>query len=194
MENNHSKNHQTRGTKLMQHKRVRINTFSQRKAEIVKKASELCTFPGTEVGVFIFSSTGKPYSFAHPSIESVINRYHDEHPSRNDITTNLGEAEYQETIRELNQKYDEVLKQLKAEKAKKLLLDYMEKEGISTGGLMKPINQLSLEELQQLDIQIQQLQKHVSEREARNEPASSSTIATANPSYAINPFTDGKTK
>ena len=183
--------------KFIQHKGVRINNFSKRKARIFKKASGLCTFPGTEVGVIFFSPTGKPYSFAHPNIESVINRFLDQNPSQNYLTTNFGEAD---DICELNKKYDEVLKQLEAEEEKGKLLDQMEKERISKGGLMAPIEELSLQELEELSIKMKQLQiqlqKHICNQleEERNEAASSSAIGTTNPSHAIDPFTDGKTK
>ena len=97
-------------------------------------------------------------------------------------------------------KYDEVLKQLEAEKEKGKLLDQMEKERISKGGLMAPIEELSLQELEELSMKMKQLQiqlqKHICNQldEVRNEVASSSAIATKNSSHAIDPFTDGKTK
>ena len=71
----------------------------------------------------------------------------------------------------------------------------MEKERISKGGLMAPINELSLQELEELVIKMKELQKNLNiELEARNEDASSSTIATTNLSHATDPFTDGMTK
>ncbi|MBA0868770.1 hypothetical protein Goshw_018592, partial [Gossypium schwendimanii] len=38
---------------------------------IYKKISELSTLCGGEIPFITFSSTGKPYSFGHPSIESI---------------------------------------------------------------------------------------------------------------------------
>ncbi|KAK7853894.1 agamous-like mads-box protein agl61 [Quercus suber] len=40
---------------------------------INKKASELVTLCGAEVGVVVFSPVGKSFSFGHPSVESVAN-------------------------------------------------------------------------------------------------------------------------
>ena len=86
-----------------QKERDRCNTFSKRKAGVFKKASELCTFPGTEISMILFSPTAKPYSFGHPNIESIINRFFDENSTQN-LTTNVGEADDEEIMRELDQK------------------------------------------------------------------------------------------
>ncbi|KAJ4829933.1 hypothetical protein Tsubulata_021497 [Turnera subulata] len=53
----------------------KLVTFSKRKSGINKKACELSTLTGTEVGVVIFSPAGKPFSFATSSIESMANRF-----------------------------------------------------------------------------------------------------------------------
>jgi pheromone receptor transcription factor len=51
----------------------RLITFSKCRSSIYKKASELVTLCGAEVGVVIFSPARKPFSFGHPSVESVAN-------------------------------------------------------------------------------------------------------------------------
>ena len=53
----------------------RLVTFSKRRSGINKKASELVTLCGAEVGVVVFSPAAKPFSFGHPSVESVANRF-----------------------------------------------------------------------------------------------------------------------
>ncbi|XP_034205923.1 MADS-box transcription factor 23-like [Prunus dulcis] len=50
-------------------------TFSKRRNGLLKKAKELAILCDAEVGVMIFSSTGKLYDFASTSIKSVIERY-----------------------------------------------------------------------------------------------------------------------
>ncbi|CAN6678871.1 unnamed protein product [Malus baccata var. baccata] len=50
-------------------------TFSKRRSGLLKKAKELAILCDAEVGVMIFSSTGKLYDFASTSIKSVIERY-----------------------------------------------------------------------------------------------------------------------
>ncbi|XP_050158454.1 MADS-box transcription factor 23-like isoform X1 [Malus sylvestris] len=50
-------------------------TFSKRRNGLLKKAKELAILCDAEVGVMIFSSTGKLYDFASTSMKSVIERY-----------------------------------------------------------------------------------------------------------------------
>ncbi|KAI5588925.1 hypothetical protein POPTR_005G150501v4 [Populus trichocarpa] len=50
-------------------------TFSKRRGGLLKKAKELAILCDAEVGVMIFSSTGKLYDFSSTSMKSVIERY-----------------------------------------------------------------------------------------------------------------------
>ncbi|XP_062184121.1 MADS-box transcription factor 27-like isoform X1 [Phragmites australis] len=50
-------------------------TFSKRRNGIFKKAKELSILCDAEVGLIIFSSTGRLYEYASTSMKSVINRY-----------------------------------------------------------------------------------------------------------------------
>ncbi|KAK9080850.1 hypothetical protein SSX86_000609 [Deinandra increscens subsp. villosa] len=51
-------------------------TFSKRRNGLLKKAKELAILCDAEVGVVIFSSTGKLHEYSNTSIKSVIDRYH----------------------------------------------------------------------------------------------------------------------
>lgn len=61
--------------KLIENHDDRLVTFSKRRSGIFKKVSELITMCGALVGVVVFSPTGKPLSFWHPSIQSIVNRF-----------------------------------------------------------------------------------------------------------------------
>ncbi|CAK9320532.1 unnamed protein product [Citrullus colocynthis] len=50
-------------------------TFSKRRKGLIKKAKELSILCDAEVGLIIFSSSGKHYEFASTSIQSVIEKY-----------------------------------------------------------------------------------------------------------------------
>ncbi|KAM7275030.1 hypothetical protein ACFE04_016896 [Oxalis oulophora] len=50
-------------------------TFSKRRKGLIKKAKELAILCDAEVGLMIFSSTGKLYEFASSSMKSVNDRY-----------------------------------------------------------------------------------------------------------------------
>ncbi|KAL6838301.1 hypothetical protein ACP4OV_031900 [Aristida adscensionis] len=50
-------------------------TFSKRRSGLFKKARELAVLCDAEVGLIVFSSTGRLYDFASTSMQSVIERY-----------------------------------------------------------------------------------------------------------------------
>nr|USH46157.1 MADS-box protein [Ipomoea batatas] len=50
-------------------------TFSKRRNGLLKKAKELAILCDAEVGLVIFSSTGKLYEFASTSMKSIMERY-----------------------------------------------------------------------------------------------------------------------
>ncbi|XP_062025012.1 MADS-box transcription factor 23-like isoform X2 [Rosa rugosa] len=50
-------------------------TFSKRRNGLLKKAKELSVLCDAEVGLIIFSSTGRLYDYASTSMKSVIDRY-----------------------------------------------------------------------------------------------------------------------
>ncbi|TVU14175.1 hypothetical protein EJB05_37622 [Eragrostis curvula] len=50
-------------------------TFSKRRNGIFKKARELAILCDAEVGLVIFSSTGRLYEYASTSMKQVIDRY-----------------------------------------------------------------------------------------------------------------------
>ncbi|XP_066395950.1 agamous-like MADS-box protein AGL29 [Miscanthus floridulus] len=49
--------------------------FSKRRQGLFKKASEISILCGAMVGSVVFSSFGKSFSFGHPSIDDVVNRF-----------------------------------------------------------------------------------------------------------------------
>ncbi|CAO2169176.1 unnamed protein product [Urochloa humidicola] len=50
-------------------------TFSKRRSGLLKKAKELAILCDAEVGLIVFSSTGRLYDFASTSMKTVIERY-----------------------------------------------------------------------------------------------------------------------
>ncbi|XP_051141379.1 agamous-like MADS-box protein AGL62 [Andrographis paniculata] len=83
-------------------------TFTKRHLGLYKKASELSTLYGVDIEIILFSPTDNPYSFFHPSMESVIGRYRNpNHPTNNN--SQLIDAPSSDRIKELNQQLDEIL-------------------------------------------------------------------------------------
>lgn len=50
-------------------------TFSKRRSDLFKKASELCTLCGAEVAIIAFSPGNKVHSFGHPCVKALIQRF-----------------------------------------------------------------------------------------------------------------------
>uniref|UniRef100_A0A7N0UG22 MADS-box domain-containing protein n=1 Tax=Kalanchoe fedtschenkoi TaxID=63787 RepID=A0A7N0UG22_KALFE len=61
--------------RLIEDKEDRVITFSKRKAGIFKKASEISVMCGAKVLFILFSPVGKAYSFGHPSVKSVADKF-----------------------------------------------------------------------------------------------------------------------
>ncbi|KAH7569711.1 hypothetical protein JRO89_XS06G0252400 [Xanthoceras sorbifolium] len=132
-------------------------TFSKRKYGIYKKASELATLTGAQVGVLVFSPSGNPYSFGHPSIEAVSNRFLGLNQPANDHTHPLVEAHRQARIAELNQYHNHLLHQLAAEKERGKMLKEMTKGKNTQGWWEASIEDLTVEELHQMDAAFEEL-------------------------------------
>ncbi|XP_062093389.1 agamous-like MADS-box protein AGL29 [Humulus lupulus] len=109
--------------KMIQEEDSRLITFSKRRSGIYKKASELVTLCGAEVGVVIFSPSGKPFSYGHPSIDAVASHFllRETDPQTAamlvDVATHpIVEAHRRVRIDELNQQYNTMCNDLDAEK------------------------------------------------------------------------------
>ncbi|KAG2317561.1 hypothetical protein Bca52824_020683 [Brassica carinata] len=93
-------------------------TFSKRKSGLFKKASELCTLCGAEILVIVFSPGRKVFSFGHPNVDVVIDRFleiNPPHPHQN-INLQLNEARQNAVVQDLNNHLTQVTEQLEVEK------------------------------------------------------------------------------
>ncbi|XP_059294946.1 agamous-like MADS-box protein AGL29 [Lycium ferocissimum] len=75
MERKVSRGRQKIEMKLVECKESRYVTFSKRKQSLFMKADKLSTLMGADVGVLLFSPSGKTYSYGSTSIENIINRF-----------------------------------------------------------------------------------------------------------------------
>ncbi|XP_062224648.1 agamous-like MADS-box protein AGL29 [Phragmites australis] len=51
--------------------------FSKRRTGLFKKATELSVLFGAHVAIVVFSPAGKPFSYGHPSVDAVVERFLD---------------------------------------------------------------------------------------------------------------------
>ncbi|XP_042396895.1 agamous-like MADS-box protein AGL61 [Zingiber officinale] len=61
--------------KRIEREEARQVCFSKRRTGLFKKANELSVLCGANLAVVVFSPAGKPFSFGHPSVDSVLNRF-----------------------------------------------------------------------------------------------------------------------
>ncbi|GMH18765.1 hypothetical protein Nepgr_020606 [Nepenthes gracilis] len=58
-------------------------TFSKRRLGLFQKASELATLCGAEIAAVVFSPGGKAFSFGHPDVEPIVDRFLGRFTTRN---------------------------------------------------------------------------------------------------------------
>ncbi|KAJ9153204.1 hypothetical protein P3X46_026669 [Hevea brasiliensis] len=162
---------QTKGRQKITMKRIenedgRLITFSKRRSGIYKKASELVTLCGAEVGVLVFSPAGKPFSFGHPSMESISNRFLGNNLTPIDSTHPLVEAYRKLRINELNQNCNELLSRLEAEKERGNMLKQMMKgkgrrQQQQSYWWEAPVDELNFQDLHQMYAMLEDLHSNL---------------------------------
>ena len=97
--------------KRIESEEARQVCFSKRRAGLFKKANDLSILCGAEISVIIFSPAGKPFSFGHPSVNSILDRFLSDNPSHPTLssTERCMPAEREMMIvREFNRQYTEL--------------------------------------------------------------------------------------
>lgn len=136
-------------------------TFSKRRSGLFKKASELCTLCGVEIAIIVFSPAEKVFSFGHPEVESILDRYLTRNPPPESSAHQLIEAHRNANVREFNIHLTQILNQLEAEKKRGEALDQIGKSNQRQFWWEAPFNQLGLHELEQLRASMEELKKNV---------------------------------
>ena len=160
-------------------------TFSKRRAGLFKKASELCTLCGAEIAIIIFSPGKKIYSFGHPCIESIIDRFLARNPFLNTGALQIFQAHRNANINELNMELTEVLKQVEAEKKQGEALENATKALQRQCWWAAPVEELSMEQLQVLKTSLEMLRKDVARQADNLIIGASERPALAAASYSV---------
>ncbi|XP_058774338.1 agamous-like MADS-box protein AGL61 [Vicia villosa] len=136
-------------------------TFSKRRSGLFKKASELCTLCGVEIAMIVFSPADKAFSFGHPEVESIVDRFLTRNPPPESSTLQLVEAHRNANVRDLNIQLTQLLNHLEIEKKQGEEIEQARKVRQSQFWWESPIDELALNELVQLKGSIEELKKNM---------------------------------
>ncbi|KAI5661219.1 hypothetical protein M9H77_20542 [Catharanthus roseus] len=137
-------------------------TFSKRRSGLMKKASELCTICGVDIGIIVFSPAGKVFPFGHPNIETIIDRFLTGNSFQLDSDTfRLVEAHRNASLRELNLHLTQLLNELEIEKKRSESFDNIRKASQKHYWWEAPIDEIGFQELLQLKDSMEELRKVV---------------------------------
>ncbi|KAK6945926.1 Transcription factor, MADS-box [Dillenia turbinata] len=137
-------------------------TFSKRRSGLFKKACELCVLTGAEVAVVVFSPGKKVFSFGHPSVDRVVNRFLGQSSPINDPDSyQLAESQRDANMRDLNAQLEHLLNQLEMEKKRSEELDNAMRARQIQNWWEAPVEQLTVEQLQILKTALNDLKKDV---------------------------------
>lgn len=142
-------------------------TFSKRRSGLFKKASELCTLCGADIAIIVFSPGRKVFSFGHPCVEAVVERFLTRNPPQNSGTMQLIEAHRNASVRELNMQLTQVTSQLEVEKKRGEELNRLRRASQEQCWWEGPVEEMELTQLEQLKASLEELKKNVSKQADR---------------------------
>ncbi|CAI9118939.1 OLC1v1020573C1 [Oldenlandia corymbosa var. corymbosa] len=163
---NNNNNNNSRGKKrtrqdLGKANNNRLVTFTKRRLALFKKASQLCTLTGAEIGIILKYSAKRFYAFGHPNVYDVTDHYLNDSsssssapPINRNPTSTITAAE----IREYNMEFDRLSKELKAEKKKLKRLEIAKYVVWYWEGFK--LEELDMEQLQQYASSLKELKEY----------------------------------
>ncbi|GAB4828633.1 hypothetical protein Ancab_018298 [Ancistrocladus abbreviatus] len=155
---------QTQGRRKIEMKKIEkddnlLITFSKRRAGIYKKATELSTLCGAEVGVLVFSPAGKAFTYGIPNIETIANRFLQSNVSHVETSSTIFEAHRDLRVNEYNMTHDELVAHLEVLKKKGQMLVEMKREVQEHCWWDAPIEDLSPKDMQQFRASMEELKR-----------------------------------
>jgi len=136
-------------------------TFSKRRSGLFKKASELCTLCAADVALVVFSPGEKVFSFGHPNVDAVIDRYLARAPPQDMGTMQFIETHRLANVRDLNAQLTEINAQLEAGRQRGEELNRLKKESQAQLWWAQPIEKMSPAQMEQYKAALEELKKMV---------------------------------
>ncbi|XP_021814458.1 agamous-like MADS-box protein AGL62 [Prunus avium] len=162
-------------------------TFSKRRAGLFKKASELSTLCGTELGLIVFSPGKKAFCFGHPSIEEVLDKY-EGRPSRQPLNHDMQqiiEACSHATLNELNAELTQVMERIERERKRGEELTQLLKASQAECGLEGPVEELDLDKMEILRASLIELRSKVADQAKQKLAAAKTANPPHNPNFYV---------
>ncbi|XP_071700602.1 agamous-like MADS-box protein AGL62 [Rutidosis leptorrhynchoides] len=154
-------------------------TFSKRRSGLFKKASELSILCGVEIAIVVFSPGKKVFSFGHPSVEMIVDRFFTQNPPLNSSTSQLMKAHREANIDELNRQLTCAISHLQVERNNSEQLNKMRKERQQGQWWEGPIESLRMHELEVLKGAMEGLKHKIEEQKKRHMAVMANPIPNA---------------
>ncbi|XP_030514177.1 agamous-like MADS-box protein AGL29 [Rhodamnia argentea] len=156
-------------------------TFSKRRTGLFKKANELAILCAVQIAIIVFSPGGKPFSFGHPNVESLVHRFLNQEKAPEEGTSQGTEPLDKSTTEDnLNQQLLDLLKRLNAEEKRGELLEKMVKAKRAAKG-QPPVDQLGLPGLGELKSSLEDLCEKLKDRMIHLDVCSAMLLLAAQP-------------
>ncbi|KAL9238345.1 hypothetical protein vseg_012778 [Gypsophila vaccaria] len=185
----------------MQKESNRLVTFSKRRTGLFKKASELCTLCGAEAVVVVFSPGNKAYSFGHPSVELITDRflYRDNSTTQLYENRHIQEMPKLEALLESNKEVSDLKDKMDLERKRtEEFLNIRKTKSPEVLKFLAPVDELTLQELKQIQASliglrstVYQYQQNMVEAHSisnSNSNSNSVSLLTQNPVGPIQPY------
>ncbi|KAK8978461.1 hypothetical protein V6N11_008771 [Hibiscus sabdariffa] len=167
--------------KMVKDSSSRQVTLSKRRTGLFKKANELATLCAVQVAIVVFSPGGKPYSFGHPSVEAVTERFLNQAGKpKVSIPGQVVEQSQQDVkVGKLNRQLNTMLKRLQAKTKQGEVLREAVRASCQELTHQKPVNELNRDELLEMKESMEKLREKIKGRVSEIE-ASSSLLLLSN--------------
>ncbi|KAJ9153203.1 hypothetical protein P3X46_026668 [Hevea brasiliensis] len=162
--------------KMVKDSNSRQVTFSKRRSGIFKKAHELATLCAAQIAIVVFSPGGKPFSFGHPSVEPVVERFLNDKGKKSTKVYNFCRSEAR--LEKLNNQLLDLQRQLQFEKKKEQLLQKAMKANEIPN--LEPLDEMSVDKLLKFKKALEELREKMKARVVEMEASSSLLLLSKN--------------